>query len=60
MSQNGANQKLKLLYLSKILQERTDGNHSMTMPEIIAALAEYDVCAERKMNSLLTCWKTTV
>lgn len=43
-----ANQKLKVLYLMKILMERTDERHSMTMPEIIDALAEYDISAERK------------
>ncbi len=36
-----ANQKLKLLCLSKILKERTDDEHYMTMPEIIDALASY-------------------
>lgn len=44
----GTNQKLKLVYLIKILLERTDDNHSITMPEIIEALAAYDVTAERK------------
>lgn len=44
----GANQKLKLLYLMKILLERTDEYHSMTMPEIISALEEYGISAERK------------
>lgn len=44
----GANQKLKLLYLMKILLERTDEQHSMTMPEIIDALGNYDISAERK------------
>lgn len=44
----GANQKLKLLYLLKILWERTDDEHGMTMQEIIEALAKYDVQAERK------------
>lgn len=42
------NQKLKLLYLMKILLERTDETHSITMPEIIEALAAYGVSAERK------------
>lgn len=44
----GNNQKLKLIYLIKILLERTDDNHSITMREIIDALASYDVAAERK------------
>ena len=36
-----SNQKLKLIYLMKILLERTDETHSITMPEIIDALAAY-------------------
>lgn len=32
----------------KILLERTDDTHSITMPEIIDALASYGVNAERK------------
>ena len=44
----GANQKLKVLYLMKILMERTDENHSITMPEIISALEAYGISAERK------------
>ena len=44
----GANQKLKILYLMKILMERTDENHSITMPEIISALEAYGISAERK------------
>lgn len=43
-----SNQKLKLIYLMKILMERTDEMHSITMPEIIDALAAYDISAERK------------
>lgn len=42
------NQKLKLIYLMKILLERTDETHSITMSEIIDALAAYDISAERK------------
>lgn len=41
-------QKQKLLYLQKILLERTDENHGMTVNEIIDALAQYDISAERK------------
>lgn len=44
----GANQKLKLLYLMKILLERTDETHSITMQEILSGLEEYGVTAERK------------
>ena len=43
-----SNQKLKLIYLMKILLERTDETHSITMSEIIDALAAYDISAERK------------
>lgn len=41
-------QKLKLLYLQKILLERTDEQHSLTLNEIIDILAEYGISAERK------------
>lgn len=44
----GTNQKLKLLYLMQILQERTDENHSISMQEILSALEEYGITAERK------------
>lgn len=44
----GGNGKLKLLYLQKILLERTDEKHGMTMPEIVKALEGYGICAERK------------
>lgn len=44
----GANQKLKLVYLMKILLEKTDETHCITMPEIIASLESYGVSAERK------------
>ncbi len=42
------NQKLKLLYLQKILLEQTDEQHPLSAQELIAALARYDVLAERK------------
>ncbi|MBE6031208.1 MAG: WYL domain-containing protein [Clostridiales bacterium] len=42
------NQKLKLLYLYKILQEKTDEEHGLTISEIITELGRYDVQAERK------------
>lgn len=40
--------KLKLPYLMKILLEKTDEDHPITMPEIISSLAAYGVSAERK------------
>ena len=44
----GANQKIKILYLMRILLERTDENHGLTTEELIAALHELGVDAERK------------
>lgn len=43
-----SNQKLKIMYLMKILLDRTDETHSITMPEIIDALEAYGISAERK------------
>lgn len=43
-----SNQKLKQLYLLKILSEYTDENHAMTTRELIEMLAQYGVNAERK------------
>lgn len=43
-----ANQKLKLAYLERILAQRTDEEHPMTLAEIASALEEYGVSAERK------------
>jgi len=40
--------KLKIVYLMKILLEKTDETHAITMPEIIASLEAYGVTAERK------------
>ena len=42
------NQRLKLLYLMKILMEKTDEQNPMTIAEIKSALASYCVKAERK------------
>ncbi len=47
MARNG-NGKFRLLYLQKIFLERTDEEHGITMPEIVKALKEYGVSAERK------------
>ncbi|MGM9682898.1 MAG: helix-turn-helix transcriptional regulator [Eubacteriales bacterium] len=41
-------QKLKILYLMKILLENTDSTHAMTLNEIAASLEKYGVVAERK------------
>lgn len=42
------NQKLKLLYLQKIMFENTDEDHGLTLQEIIDELEKYDIQAERK------------
>ena len=41
-------QKLKLLRLLQLLIEHTDDTHGLTMPEMIAALGELGIKAERK------------
>ena len=43
-----SNQKLKLLYLIKILSEQSDENHCMSAQRLIDELARYDIKAERK------------
>jgi predicted DNA-binding transcriptional regulator YafY len=43
-----SNQKLKLLYLMKIFQEKTDETHYLSVPELIAELGRYGIKAERK------------
>ncbi len=44
----GSNQKLKMIYLIKILTEMTDEKHMLTMPQIITELGRYGITAERK------------
>lgn len=44
----GNNQRLKLLYLAKILLEETDELHGMVMSEIIQRLADVGITADRK------------
>ncbi len=44
----GTNQKLKLYYLSRIMTEKTDDEHVITMPEIQRHLEAYGVTADRK------------
>ncbi|MGN0179514.1 MAG: helix-turn-helix transcriptional regulator [Monoglobaceae bacterium] len=41
-------QKLKMMYLAKILLENTDEEHTITVPEMIAELGRHGVSAERK------------
>ena len=44
----GKNQKFKLYRLAQIMLEQTDEEHYITMPEIMSALAEYEITADRK------------
>ena len=44
----GPNQKLKLLYLARILSEKTDDEHSLSREEIEALLGARDINVERK------------
>ena len=41
-------QKLKLMYLIKLFEERTDVSHGLSMTDIIEALSEEGITAERK------------
>lgn len=43
-----ANNRLKILYLYKILWEKTDENHPISMPKIIEELEQWGIFAERK------------
>lgn len=43
-----SNQKLKLLYLLKTLNEKTDEENTMTINDMIAELERYGITAERK------------
>ena len=42
------NKKIKILYLAKILLEKTDDQHGLTIAEMAAALESYGISAERK------------
>ena len=44
----GLNNKFKLYRLAQIMLEKTDDEHYITMPEILSALNEYEVTADRK------------
>lgn len=43
-----ANQKRKLLILSRLLERQTDEEHPVTVQDMIAELARWDIAAERK------------
>ncbi len=44
----GRNQRLRILYMLKILLKKTDDSHGMTMQEIIDELDAYGITVERK------------
>lgn len=44
----GTNQKFKLYRLAQIMLAKTDDAHYITMPEIMSALKEYEITADRK------------
>lgn len=44
----GSNQKLKQMYLLKILREKSDEKHPLSSAQLIEELAQYGVNAERK------------
>ena len=44
----GTNQKFKFTDLMKMMQEKTDDDHALTMPQIMDELEKYGVTAERK------------
>ena len=48
MSENGNIQRLKILYLYKLLMEKTDENHPISMPAIIQELEKLGISAGRK------------
>lgn len=43
-----SHQKLKMMYLAKILLEQTDEEHTITVPQMIAELGKLGISAERK------------
>jgi predicted DNA-binding transcriptional regulator YafY len=45
---NAPNQKLKQLYLMKILLEQSDDEHPMSINDLIAELRQYGITSERK------------
>ena len=42
------NQKLKILYVKKVLEEKSDRDHPMQVKDIIANLQAYGINVERK------------
>lgn len=48
MPDNNYNQRLKIMYLYKILNDETDEHHQLTLAQISDRLAEYGISAKRK------------
>lgn len=48
MPDNNYNQRLKIMYLYKILNDETDEEHQLTLAQISDRLAEYGISAKRK------------
>ena len=48
MMAKSENQKLKLLYLRDYLEKYSDADHPVSIADMIAYLAKYDISAERK------------
>lgn len=46
--ENNYNQRLKIMYLYKILMDETDEEHQLTLAQISDRLAEYGISAKRK------------
>jgi len=45
---NSSNQKIKILYIARMLLEKTDSEHGVTIKEIISEIEAYGLTAERK------------
>ena len=45
---NVSEKKLKLLYLARLLWERTDGQHAVTLSQMMEELEAKGISAERK------------
>ncbi len=41
-------QKLKILYIARMLLEKSDEEHLLSTKDLIAGLSEYGILAERK------------
>lgn len=50
----GTNQKLKVIYLMKILLEKTDEEHSITMNEIIDSLSPMESAQKERVYTAIS------